>query len=212
MKSQFRTLVAHFLFLSEQQDRARVTGRFSLLGSGETTFYVRYASGLDSVGPAVRAAVRTVDERVPISNMRTMQTQLDRGNDGPRTIAAFLSLFSGGSLLIAAIGQYAVIAFEMRRRTRELGIRVAIGASARQIQTSVLKEGLVLTAIGLVIGFGLSLAAGFAFSSVLTGVTPTDARTYLGVFSVLAIASMLACYLPARRASRIDPLVTLRYE
>jgi ABC-type antimicrobial peptide transport system permease subunit len=100
----------------------------------------------------------------------------------------------------------------MRRRTRELGIRVAIGASARQIQTSVLKEGLVLTAIGLVIGFGLSLAAGFAFRSVLTGVTPTDARTYLGVFSVLAIASMLACYLPARRASRIDPLVTLRYE
>jgi putative ABC transport system permease protein len=202
----------YFLFLSEQQDRARVTGRFSLLGSGETTFYVRYTSSLDSVGPAVRAAVRTVDERVPISNMRTMQTQLDRGNDGPRTIAAFLSLFSGGSLLIAAIGQYAVIAFEMRRRTRELGIRVAIGASARQIQTSVLKEGLVLTAIGLVIGFGLSLAAGFAFRGVLTGVTPTDARTYLGVFSVLAIASMLACYLPARRASRIDPLVTLRYE
>src|SRR5262249_51369127 len=140
----------YFLFLSEQQDRARVTGRFSLLGSGETTFYVRYTTGLDSVGPAVRAALREVDERVPISNMRTMQTQLDRGNDGPRTIAAFLSLFSSGSLLIAAIGQYAVIAFEMKRRTRELGIRVAIGASARQIQTSVLKEGLVLTAIGLV--------------------------------------------------------------
>ena len=100
----------------------------------------------------------------------------------------------------------------MKRRTRELGIRVALGASAQQIQTSVLKEGLVLTGLGLLIGFGLSLTAGFAFRGFLTGVTPTDARTYFGVFLVLAIASLLACYLPARRASRVDPLITLRYE
>ncbi len=202
----------YFLFLSEQQDRDRVTGQAALFGSGETTFYVRYAANLDSIAPAIRRAVRDVDERVPVINMRSMQTQLDRGRAESRTLAAFLSLFSGGSLLIAALGQYAVIAFEMKRRRRELGIRMALGASARQIQGSVLKEGLALTAIGLLIGFGISVAAGLAFRGFLTGVTPTDARAYLGVFLLLATTSLLACYLPARRASRVDPLVTLRYE
>ena len=87
-----------------------------------------------------------------------------------------------------------------------------MGASARQIHSSILKEGLILTAIGLLIGFGLSVTAGLAFRVSFTGVTPTDGRTYLGVFVLLAAASLLACYLPARRAARVDPLVTLRYE
>jgi len=202
----------YFVFLAEQQDRERVTGQAALFGSGETTFYLKYSSSLDSLVPAIRAAIREVDDRVPVLNVRTMQTQLDRGNSGPRTIAAFLSLFSGGSLLIAALGQYAVIAFEMKRRTRELGIRIAIGASSSQIQAAVLREGLLLTAVGLAIGFGLSIMAGLAFRGFLTRVTPTDPRTYLSVFLLLAATSLAACYLPARRASRVDPLVTLRYE
>jgi len=202
----------YFVFLAEQQDRERVTGQAALFGSGETTFYLKYSSSLDSLVPAIRAAIREVDDRVPVLNVRTMQTQLDRGNSGPRTIAAFLSLFSGGSLLIAALGQYAVIAYEMKRRTRELGIRIAIGASSSQIQAAVLREGLLLTAVGLAIGFGLSIMAGLAFRGFLTRVTPTDPRTYLSVFLLLAATSLAACYLPARRASRVDPLVTLRYE
>jgi ABC-type antimicrobial peptide transport system permease subunit len=141
-----------------------------------------------------------------------MNAQLETSRTGARLVAAFLSLFSGASLLIAALGQYAAIAFEMRRRTREFGIRVAMGASARQIQSSVLKEGLALTAIGLLIGFGLSLIAAMALRGVLTGVTPTDARTYVGVFSLLAAVSLAACYWPARRAARVDPLVTLRHD
>jgi hypothetical protein len=202
----------YFLFLAEQQDGARITGQAGLFISGETTFYVRYTGSLDSIGPAMRAAVRNVDDRVPVLNMRTMQTQLDRGHDGTRTVAAFLSVFSGGSLLIAALGQYAVIAFEMKRRSRELGIRVALGASGGQIQASILREGFMLTGLGLLIGFALSATTGLAFRGFFTGVTPTDARTYFGVFLVLATASLIACYLPARRASRADPLVTLRYE
>jgi len=116
------------------------------------------------------------------------------------------------SLLIAAAGQYAVVAFGMRRRVREFGVRMAVGASSQQILQSVLKEGFTLTAIGLVIGFGLSLTISIALRRFLIGVTPTDIQTYLGVFGLLATASVLACYLPARRASRVDPLVTLRYE
>ncbi len=202
----------YFLFLSEQQDRTRTTGQASLAGSGESTFYVRYAGNLDSIGPAIRRAVRDADQRVPVTNMRTMETQLERATSGRKTLEAFLSLFSGGSLFIATLGQYAVIAFEMKRRKREFGIRVAMVASTGQIQTSVLKEGLALTAIGLAIGFGLSLTVGLAFRGLLPGVTPTDWRAYAEVFAVLGAASLLACYLPARRASRVDPLVALRYE
>jgi len=202
----------YFLFLAEQQDGARVTGQAGLVQSGETTFYLRYSTNLDAVAPAARIAVRETDERVPVSVLRTMHGQLDGGRDGTRTLAAFLSLFSGGSLLIAALGQYSVMAFEMKRRTREIGIRLAVGASGRQIELSALQDGLILTVIGLAIGFALSAMTGFALRGFLTGVSSTDARTYLEVFLVLAAASLVACYVPARRASRVDPLVTLRYE
>jgi len=89
---------------------------------------------------------------------------------------------------------------------------MALGASSRQILRAVLQEGLLLTAIGLGIGFGLSLVAGKALGSLLFGVTPTDSITYLGVFAVLAVVSLVACYLPARRAARIDPMQALRQE
>jgi predicted permease len=202
----------HVLFLSEQQDVDRVTGLAALAESGENTFYVRYRGSLDVVARGVRQTVREVDERVPIVQMRTLTAHMENVNSNARMVEAFLWLFSGGSLLIAALGQYAAIAFEMKRRNRELGIRVALGASAQQIQSSVLKEGLALTGIGLLIGFGLSAVVGFAFRALLTGVTPTPLTTYMAGATLLAVVSFLACYLPARRASRVDPLVTLRYE
>jgi putative ABC transport system permease protein len=100
----------------------------------------------------------------------------------------------------------------MKRRTREFGVRVAMGASSRHIVRSVLREGLILTAAGLALGFALSLVAGVGLRTLLYGVTPSDAITYVGVSALLTAASMLACYLPARRASHVDPLVALRYE
>jgi ABC-type antimicrobial peptide transport system permease subunit len=129
-----------------------------------------------------------------------------------RVVSNLLLLFALGSLAIAAIGQYAVMAFSMRRRTRDFGVRIALGASSRQILTSVITEGCRLTAIGLTIGFALSLAGSAIFRSLLTGITPTDAPTYAGVVALLGIASLLACYLPARRASRINPIEALRQE
>ena len=132
-----------------------------------------------------------------------MELQLDRSE--ARIVSGLLTLFSTLSLTIALMGQYAVIAFNMRRRTREFGIRAALGASSVKIVMGVLREGLVLTAAGLLVGFVLSAAAGTAMRGTLYGVTPTDAVTYLRV-------SLVACYLPARRASRVDPLVSLRCE
>jgi ABC-type antimicrobial peptide transport system permease subunit len=119
-------------------------------------------------------------------------------------------LFSVVTLVIAATGQYAAIAFNMRRRTRDFGVRIAVGASSHQILRAVLREGLVLTVCGLSIGFALSLATGRAISGFLTGVTATDYTTFAGVFVVLTAASLCACYLPALRASRVDPMQALR--
>jgi ABC-type antimicrobial peptide transport system permease subunit len=127
-------------------------------------------------------------------------------------ISILLGAFAGVSLLIAAIGQYAVIAFDMRRRARDFGVRIALGASARQIVGSVLREGAGLTAVGLLSGFVISVAVATALRGVLFGVTPTDAPTYGGVFALLACVSLAASYIPARRAARIDPVRTLRQE
>ena len=127
-------------------------------------------------------------------------------------LAMLLTLFAGGSLLIAAIGQYAVVAFDARRRSREFGVRIALGASSRQLISSVVSESFRLTAVGLVIGFALSVAVAMVLARVLYGVTPTDPRTFGSVFVLLAGASLLASYLPARRAANTDPMVVLRTE
>jgi ABC-type antimicrobial peptide transport system permease subunit len=127
-------------------------------------------------------------------------------------IARLLLIFSIVSLVIAAIGQYAVVAFNMRRRIREFGVRIALGASAGQVLAGVLREGLWLTAIGLMCGLALSVAIAVAARSVLFNVTPTDPQTYTGVFALLAVVSLLACCLPARMASRVDPVYALRHE
>jgi predicted permease len=193
----------NFVFLSQRQEPAP---------PGETTLYVRYTGTLDTIAPAIGRALQDVDARIPIVYMRTLDTELNANTWAIRFISMLLVLFAAGSLIIAAIGQYAVIAFDMKRRTRDVGIRIALGASSRQLLNAAIQEGLQWTAVGLLAGFALSLAAGRVFRSVLFGITPTDTATYLGVFIVLATASLLACYLPARRVAHIDPMQALRQE
>jgi ABC-type antimicrobial peptide transport system permease subunit len=202
---------AKFIFLAEQQDEDRVTGGASFFDSGETTFYVRYTGNLDAAVSSFSRTVREVDDRIAIGYIRTMKTQLD--TSGPQRILTRLLMFFGVvSLVIAGIGQYAVVAFNMRRRLREFGIRLALGASPRSLLEMVLREGLFLTAAGLFTGFLLSFAVGTALRGFLFGVTPTDFRAYIAVSILLGAASILACYLPAHDAAHVDPLVALRDE
>jgi FtsX-like permease family/MacB-like periplasmic core domain len=181
-------------------------------GPGEATFYIRHHAGLEAVAPAVARALRESDGRIPIASLRSLDAEIAAEVAPFWILATLLSMFAGGSLIIAAIGQYAVVAFDGRRRTREFGLRIALGASSRQLVTSVMAESFRLTAIGIAAGFVLSVGAGTVLARVLFGITPTDPPTYLGVFVLLASASLLACYLPARRAARTDPLISLRTE
>ena len=179
---------------------------------GETTFYIRHSGSSGAVGAAVAKAFREVDARVAIASLRSLESHIELDAAPLWMLAKLLTLFAGGSLLIAAIGQYAVVAFDGRRRSREFGVRIALGASSRQLLSSVISESFRLTVLGLVIGFALSLAVGTVLGRVLYGVTPTDPVTFAGVFVLLASASLLASYLPARRAASTDPMVVLRTE
>lgn len=127
-------------------------------------------------------------------------------------IVQLLVCFAVLSLVIAALGHYAVAMFNMRRRTREFGVRMALGASSQRIQGAVVREALVHTIPGLVIGFVLSAAVAVSFKSLLFGVRPVDPITYAGVFVLLAVTSIVASYLPARRACRVNVVDALRQE
>ena len=193
----------NFIFLPERRMSSE---------PGQREFHLRYSGSLETIGPAVRAAVREVDPRIPVEYMRTMETFLTEFISPGLILMTLLGLFSIGALLLAAIGLYAVVAFHTARRTRDFGIRMALGASPRQVLDTVVREGPILTAVGVGIGLALSAATGRAFRALLFGVTPTDLPTYLAVISLLAIVSLFACYVPARSAARTDPTVALREE
>jgi hypothetical protein len=201
----------NLIFISEQ--RAFGGPGRDPAAPGEITFYLRHGdSDLESVASALGPVLREVDPRVAIVSTQTMDTRLDNVTFSARVIARLLLIFSLISLLIAAIGQYAVIAFNMRRRVREFGVRIALGASARQVLSTVLREAFGLTAVGLLVGLLLSVGVAFAIRGALFGVTPTDGPTYAGVFALLGCVALVACCVPALAAARVNPVQALRQE
>lgn len=194
----------HFVFLAEQQSAGAV--------STDPIFYIRYRGSLDVVAPLVGKAIAEVDATLPIVAMATMESRLAGVTELERLVATLLIFFATASLVIATLGQYAISSFNMRRRTRDFGVRMALGASSVQIQHAVIREALRLTLIGLLLGFALSVAAGAAFRRALFGITPTDPPTYLAVFVLLAGASVVASYVPAWRAGKVNVMEALRQE
>ncbi len=182
-------------------------------GAGVRYFNIRYAGALGPVAAAVRGVVRDASTtRRVVGTVETMDAFLQQYTAPSLVVSSLLSVFSGGSLLVAGIGLYAVIAFHTARRRREFGIRLALGATSRDVLGTVLREGLVLAGIGSAAGLALSAALGRLLSGVLYGVSPVDPITWAGVIALLAGVSLAACYLPARRAARIEPLDALRQE
>jgi putative ABC transport system permease protein len=149
---------------------------------------------------------------MPLRGTGTVQQNIDAGLWAPRMGAALLSIFGGLALLLAMIGVYGVMSYSVTQRSQELGIRMALGARASDVLLLVLKQGMVLAASGAALGVALALLLGRVVSTLLFGVSGRDPLTLAGVSAVLTLVALLACYIPARRAARVDPLVALRCE
>ncbi len=142
----------------------------------------------------------------------TMREHVEKALLLPRLCAALLGIFGAAGLLLAMVGLYGVMSYSVRSRTREIGIRIALGAEQRSVLQLVTRQGLAITAAGLTIGIAMAFALSRFLATMLYGVSPTDKFTFLVVPSLLLAVAAVAVFIPARRASRVDPLVSLRYE
>jgi len=178
----------------------------------DMTLHVRSASDPNQLVAALRREVRALDPQLPIFGVRTIEEQKNVSLYTSRMAAWLLALFGLLALLLAAMGIYSVMAYAVSHRTREIGIRMALGAQAGNVLRLVLGEGILLVAIGVVLGLGGAMAATRLISSFLYGVSATDPTIFALIPLLLMSVALLACYLPARRALKVDPMVALRYE
>jgi putative ABC transport system permease protein len=161
---------------------------------------------------AVRQAVWSVDRDQPLSGMRTLDELLDREVAARRVQTTLLGGFAALALMLACVGIYGVLSYAVTQRTPEIGIRVALGASATDVFRTVSGQGMRLVGMGIVAGLAATLALSRVLSSLLFDIKATDPVTYAGAIVVFAIVALMACYFPARRAARVDAMVALRYE
>ena len=173
---------------------------------------VRASADASALLEPVRRRVQELDSTLPLVRVLTADTLLDQTLWAPRMTAALLLIFGFIALALAAVGLYGVMSYSVSRRTHEFGIRMALGAGSRDVLRLVLRQGMLLVAAGLGTGLVVALAATRFIASLLYGVSAADPLTYAGVPLVLAATALLAAYLPARRATRVEPMIALRYE
>jgi len=203
------------------------TGKYNTLGEEPRPFYYlplwqEYAGGVTlhvktSIEPralmsSVRETVRAVDAGVPVFDVKTMDEQMLVALLPARLAGTLLGAFGLLALLLASVGIYGVMAYSVVQRTREIGVRRALGAQTNNLLRLVVGEGMRLAAIGFAIGLAAAAVLTRFVSSLLYGVTPTDPLTFAGAVGILTIASVVACSVPALRALRVDPVIALRYE
>jgi predicted permease len=177
---------------------------------GTVDLVVRTSLPTAELAPRLREALRPIEPDLPTANMRALQTMVDHAVSPRRFVVWLLGGFAGFALVLASLGIYAVISYSVSQRTQEIGIRMALGASAETLQRSILLQTLGLAAIGIVVGTVASWALARTLSGLLFGVTSSDPVTFVGMLVILTGVAALAGYLPARRASRIDPMAALR--
>jgi putative ABC transport system permease protein len=185
---------------------------FGVLPLNDMNFFVRSTVETGAITAAIRSAVRDLDPEMPIYDVSTMDQMIAESVSQPRFYMTLLGAFATLALLLAALGIYGVISYVVSQRTRELGIRIALGATRERVMRLVLNQGLALTIAGIAIGLAGSYWLARLISKLLFGVTPADPLTFGSVASVLLAVAWLASYLPARRAARVDPVVAMRAE
>jgi predicted permease len=199
----------------EVQPTVYLSWRQSLKSVGASTFEIRTAGDPGHFVSGIRQAVSEVDSNLPLTNIRTQLEQADETLSMERLFAKLLALFGVIAQLLAAIGLYGVMAYSVSQRTHEIGIRMALGANRGRVLRMVLRQGMALT----VVGVGIGVAGAYALTkylesltSMLFGVEPRDPVTFVGIGIGLTLVALIACLVPARRATRVDPLTALRYE
>ena len=182
--------------------------------SGFRNMYIvlRARGDSSSLSGAVRQEINAIDPALPLSQIRLMNDVLSAAQSRPRFLTLLLALFSGVALAIATIGIYGVISYSVERRSREFGLRMALGAQPVDVLSLVMKQGAGLALVGIAVGLTAAFALTRLMISVLFGVTPTDPATFSIVTIILTVVALAASYFPARRATKVDPIQTLRYE
>jgi putative ABC transport system permease protein len=175
-----------------------------------TSVVVRSSLSTAAVTSLLKSQLASIDRDLPFGDILTLESYVDRSVDEPRFRATLVGGFAVLALILAAVGVYGLISYTVAQRTREIGIRVALGAAPRQVLLPVVREGLLLAAIGIAIGLGGALLAVRALNAFLFGVGATDPLTFAGVAALLLAVAFLATYLPSRRALKVDPVVALR--
>jgi putative ABC transport system permease protein len=166
----------------------------------------------ETLSSAIRDQVRALDPDQPVTSIRTMDELLERTLSGAKFSLLLFGLFAALALVLAAIGIYGVMATTVTQRTHEIGLRMALGAQKRDVLRLVIGQGMVLVLIGIAAGLTSAFALTRLMATLLFGISPTDPMTLALITFLLAAVALLACYLPARRATKVDPLVALRYE
>ena len=198
------------IYLAFQQSRgffASPAGRYASM-----TIVIRTTNETKSLGPTARATVRATDPSLPISNVVTMEQVIADALWQPRFNLQLIGLFAGAALVLAAIGLYGIMSYTVAQRTHEVGLRLALGAQRRDVIGLILKQGVKLILPGVTIGLLASAALTRLMTNLLFGVSATDAKTFTVIAAVLVGVALLACFVPARRATKVDPMVALRYE
>jgi putative ABC transport system permease protein len=180
--------------------------------SSSGTLIVRTANDPRSLARAVREEVFAADQNQSVYDIQTMDERVARSLDERRFAMLLLAVFSGFALVLAGIGLYGVLAFAVAQRTREIGIRMALGAGAADVLRQVMRQGMILVTIGVAVGLAAALALTRVMSSLLYGVSATDPLTFVAISVLLLAVALGACFVPARRATKVDPMVALRYE
>ena len=183
-------------------------------GSGSRTVYMtlRAKGNPTPLIGEVRRAVQEIDSAIPVSNVLLMDDVLADAEARPRFLALLMTLFSGVALAIATVGIYGVISYSVARRSKEFGLRMALGARRSDVLGLVMKQGAILTAIGILAGLGAAFGLTRLMATLLYAIKPTDPPTFLVVPMMLAAVALMASYIPARRATTVDPMKSLRYE
>jgi ABC-type antimicrobial peptide transport system permease subunit len=184
---------------------------FSFFGGGGTVV-IRTAGVPLAMAESVRKAILEVDPSQPVAKIRTLEDVIATSLAPRRFIMMMLGGFAAAALLLAAIGLYGLIAYHVSLRTREIGIRMALGATRGSAITFVLRQGMGLVGVGILLGIAGSLALTRVLANMLYEIKPTDPLTFFTVSLLLVAIGLLACWLPARRAAQVDPMVALRHE